>query len=67
MATTADHGRYARLTARPSPSDHYTLDETEQAMARHLEGMPLDTLKAAVPWGWESFGEYLAAFEGKVT
>jgi N-acyl-D-aspartate/D-glutamate deacylase len=35
-------------------------------MLARVEGMPLDTLKMAVPWNWESFGEYLAAFEGKV-
>jgi N-acyl-D-aspartate/D-glutamate deacylase len=35
-------------------------------MLARVEGMPLETLKMAVPWNWESFGEYLAAFEGKV-
>lgn len=35
-------------------------------MLARVEGMPLETLQMAVPWGWESFGEYLASFEGKV-
>ncbi len=35
-------------------------------MLARVEGMPLETLQKAVPWNWESFGEYLASFEGKV-
>ena len=35
-------------------------------MLARVEGMPLETLQMAVPWNWESFGEYLATFEGKV-
>jgi N-acyl-D-aspartate/D-glutamate deacylase len=29
-----------------------------------VEGMPLESLEAAVPWDWRSFGEYLDRFEG---
>ena len=35
-------------------------------MLARVEGMPLETLQMAVPWNWESFGEYLDSFEGKV-
>jgi N-acyl-D-aspartate/D-glutamate deacylase len=35
-------------------------------MLARVEGMPLETLQIAVPWNWESFGEYLDQIEGKV-
>lgn len=35
-------------------------------MLARVEGMPLETLEAAVPWNWTSFGEYLDRIEGKV-
>ena len=35
-------------------------------MLARVEGMPLETLLMAVPWNWESFGEFLDSFEGKV-
>jgi N-acyl-D-aspartate/D-glutamate deacylase len=36
-------------------------------MLARVEGMPLTTLDAAVPWNtWSSFGEYLELIEGKV-
>jgi len=36
-------------------------------MLARVEGMPLETLERAVPWGtWSSFGDYLAQLEGKV-
>lgn len=35
-------------------------------MLARVEGMPLETLQAAVPWDWSSFGEYLDRIEGKV-
>jgi N-acyl-D-amino-acid deacylase len=31
-----------------------------------VEAMPRKALEAGVPWGWHSFGEYLAALEGRV-
>jgi N-acyl-D-aspartate/D-glutamate deacylase len=43
--------------------------EASEYLARMLarvEGMPLETLKAAVPWNWTSFGEYLDRIEGNV-
>lgn len=35
-------------------------------MLARVEGMPLETLQMAVPWNWNSFGEYLDRIEGKV-
>ena len=35
-------------------------------MLARVEGMPLSTLEAAVPWNWRSFGEFLASFDGKI-
>lgn len=32
-------------------------------MLSRVEGMPLESLKAGVPWSWTSFAEYLAAVE----
>ncbi|MCX7864450.1 MAG: amidohydrolase family protein, partial [Novosphingobium sp.] len=35
-------------------------------MLARVEGMPLETLEAAVPWDWSSFGEYLDRIEGRI-
>ncbi len=35
-------------------------------MLARVEGMPLESLQAGVPWDWESFGQYLDKLEGKV-
>ena len=35
-------------------------------MLARVEGMPLETLMAGVPWNWESFGDYLGLIEGRV-
>lgn len=35
-------------------------------MLARVEGMPLESLQAGVPWDWNSFGEYLDRFEGKL-
>ncbi|MGE0387835.1 MAG: amidohydrolase family protein [Gammaproteobacteria bacterium] len=35
-------------------------------MLARVEGMPLESLLAGVPWNWRSFGEYLARIDGKV-
>jgi N-acyl-D-aspartate/D-glutamate deacylase len=35
-------------------------------MLARVEGMPLKTLDIAVPWNWQSFGEYLAQIDGKI-
>ena len=35
-------------------------------MLARVEGMPEVSLKAGVPWDWESFSDYLAKIEGRV-
>jgi len=35
-------------------------------MLARVEGMPLESLEAGVPWNWRSFAEYLAGLEGKL-
>jgi N-acyl-D-aspartate/D-glutamate deacylase len=35
-------------------------------MMAQVEGMPLGGLEQGVPWGWESFGEYLDALDGQL-
>ncbi|MBW8825237.1 MAG: amidohydrolase family protein [Acidobacteria bacterium] len=36
------------------------------AMLARVEGIPLESLTAAVPWSWRSFGDYLDALDGRV-
>src|SRR3954452_10475243 len=33
-------------------------------MMQKVEGMPLEALESGVPWGWETFADYLDAVEG---
>src|SRR5256885_1385485 len=35
-------------------------------MLARVEGMPLESLAAGVPWDWHTFGEYLDRLEGRV-
>jgi N-acyl-D-aspartate/D-glutamate deacylase len=35
-------------------------------MLARVEGMPLESLQAGVPWDWTSFGEYLDRLEGRL-
>ncbi len=35
-------------------------------MLARVEGMPLESLRAGVPWSWQSFGEYLDLLEGRL-
>jgi N-acyl-D-aspartate/D-glutamate deacylase len=35
-------------------------------MLARVEGMPLESLEAGVPWDWSSFGEYLDRLEGRL-
>jgi N-acyl-D-aspartate/D-glutamate deacylase len=35
-------------------------------MLARVEGMPLETLEAAVPWDWTSFGDFLAQLDGHI-
>jgi N-acyl-D-aspartate/D-glutamate deacylase len=34
-------------------------------MMQKVEGMPLEALETGVPWGWESFADYLGALESR--
>ena len=36
-------------------------------MLARVEGMPLESLQAGVPWNWETTGEYLDALDGTLT
>ena len=36
-------------------------------MLSRVEGMPLESLEAGVPWNWQSFGEYLGLLDGKLS
>jgi hypothetical protein len=35
-------------------------------MLSRVEGMPIESLKAGVPWDWRTFGEYLGKLDGKL-
>ena len=35
-------------------------------MLARVEGMPQETLKAGVPWDWQSFGDYLGRIENRI-
>jgi len=35
-------------------------------MLARVEGMPIESLRAGVPWNWRSFGEYLDRLEGRL-
>jgi N-acyl-D-aspartate/D-glutamate deacylase len=35
-------------------------------MLARVEGMPLESLRAGVPWDWKSFGDYLARLDGRL-
>ncbi len=48
-----------------APTSAEAADYIKPMLAR-VEGMPLATLEKAVPWNWESFGDFLGLIEGKV-
>jgi len=60
---TTIFGGFCGFSIAPLTSD--AADYIMPMLAR-VEGMPLATLQVGVPWNWESFGEYLAAFEGRI-
>src|SRR6266851_8076040 len=35
-------------------------------MLARVEGMPLESLRAGVPWNWQTTGDYLDAVEGRL-
>jgi len=48
------------FTLAPCKPEHR---DTIMRLLSFVEGMPLDTLRAAIPWSWESYAEYLGALE----
>jgi N-acyl-D-aspartate/D-glutamate deacylase len=57
--TTVVMGNCGFTLAPCRPTDRDTI----MRLLSFVEGMPLETLRAAIPWGWESYGEYLDAIE----
>jgi N-acyl-D-aspartate/D-glutamate deacylase len=49
-----------------APLKERDADFTRRMMAQ-VEGMPLAALENGVPWGWESFGEYLSGLDGGIS
>jgi N-acyl-D-aspartate/D-glutamate deacylase len=62
--TTVAGGNCGFTLAPLNPSRPDDADYTRRMMCR-VEGMSLAALEEGVPWGWSSFGEYLAALDGK--
>jgi N-acyl-D-aspartate/D-glutamate deacylase len=52
------------LTLAPCREEHR---DTLLRLLAFVEGMPLETLRAAIPWEWKTFPEYLAALERRGT
>jgi N-acyl-D-aspartate/D-glutamate deacylase len=48
-----------------APINAEDADYIRQMMAK-VEGMPLAALENGVPWNWSTFGEYLAALDGRL-
>jgi N-acyl-D-aspartate/D-glutamate deacylase len=57
--TTVVMGNCGFTLAPCRPGDRNTI----MRLLAFVEGMPLDTLRAAIPWRWESYPEYLDAIE----
>src|SRR5918995_7304077 len=54
-ATTVIIGNCSLALAPVKPNDHETL----AGMLSEVEAIPMDILRAAVPWNWETFPEYM--------
>lgn len=50
------------FTVAPCRPEHR---ETLMRLLSFVEGMPLDTLRAGLPWSWEDYPSYLAALEAQ--
>jgi hypothetical protein len=57
--TTVVMGNCGFTLAPCRPSDRHTI----MRLLSFVEGMPLDTLQAAIPWQWETYPQYLDAIE----
>lgn len=60
--TTIMAGNCGFTLAPVRPGD----EEYTARMLAKVEGMPLEALAKGVPWGWESFAEYLDALDGRL-
>src|SRR5262245_6551991 len=50
------------FTVAPCPPEHR---ETLMRLLQFVEGMPLDALRAGLPWSWEDYPGYLDALEAQ--
>jgi N-acyl-D-aspartate/D-glutamate deacylase len=60
--TTVFGGNFGFTLAPATPGQQ---DYITRMLAR-VEGMPLDALQAGLDWGWSSFGDWLARFDGGI-
>lgn len=58
--TTVVTGNCGFTVAPCRPADRRTV----MRLLSFVEGMPIASLEAGLPWTWESFGEYLSALDG---
>ncbi|QMU79399.1 amidohydrolase family protein [Streptacidiphilus sp. PB12-B1b] len=63
--TTVAGGNCGFTLAPLNPARPQDADYTRRMMCR-VEGMSLAALEEGVPWGWSTFGEYLAALDGRI-
>jgi N-acyl-D-amino-acid deacylase len=59
--TTVVMGNCGFTVAPCRPQDRETL----MRLLQFVEGMPLESLRAGLPWTWEDYGDYLAALEAQ--
>ncbi|MFI6687880.1 amidohydrolase family protein [Streptomyces sp. NPDC050485] len=63
--TTVAGGNCGFTLAPLNPDRPEDADYTRRMMSK-VEGMSLKALEEGVGWGWASFGEYLAALDGRI-